>query len=330
MFLARSLNSIKRELPMTLHPQAKAYLENVLQQGRPGWHELSVDQAREIFQSLDPLCGPRPDLDRVEDLIATDDSSVQIPMRLYSSGKETDVADVADESPPVIIFFHGGGWVLGDLSTHDALCRRLAKESACTVIAVDYRLSPESQFPGPVNDCYAAVKYVADHQRELDVDASRMALVGDSAGGYLATMVALKIREQGGPPVRLQVLIYPVIEADFETPSYQSFADGHGLTRDTMRWFWQHFLGDADPVAASPLRADSLADLPPAIVITAEYDVLRDEGTRYAKRLFESGVDVDHWRIEGMLHGFVHFAGVFDPGIEVARQLANQVSQRLC
>ncbi|MCC9600883.1 alpha/beta hydrolase [Stieleria sp. JC731] len=306
---------------MTLHPQAKAYLENVAQQGRPGWHELTVAESRTIFQSLAPLCGPRPTLRRIENL-QTDSG---IKLRLYS-----DVpAEQSTDAPPVLMFFHGGGWVLGGLDTHDGLCRRLAKHSGCAVVAVDYGLSPENPFPGPVHDCFDATAWICEHQQKLAIDGSRLALVGDSAGGYLATTVAMMAQQQGSPAVDLQVLIYPVIEANFETASYQSFAEGYGLTRETMKWFWKHFLSGTDPAEASLMDRNGLSDLPTAFVITAEYDVLRDEGIAFAKRLSDSNVEVDLWRIEGMLHGFVHFAGVFDPGIEVIRQLGEQVGRRL-
>ncbi|OYP34925.1 alpha/beta hydrolase [Rhodopirellula sp. MGV] len=301
---------------MTLHPQAKAFIENIAQQGRPGWHELDVEESRELYRSLAPLCGPRPNLQRIEEL-QTDNG---IRLRLYCD---------ASDPRPVIMFFHGGGWVLGDLATHDGVCRRLAKESGCAVVAVDYRLAPEIQYPGPIDDCYAATEYVYQNAESLSVDASRLAVVGDSAGGYLASVVAIRSRDRGGPPIAQQVLIYPAVEANFDTGSYRSFAEGHGLTKATMQWFWDQFLGETDPAKASLLNTESLYDLPPGIVITAEYDILRDEGAAYAKRLAECGVDIDHWRIEGMLHGFVHFAGVFDPGVEVIRQLAKQIERKL-
>jgi len=263
------------------------------------------------------MCGDAPDVARVEN--HTLPSGVHV--RLYAHG---------DEPAPVIVFFHGGGWVLGNLETHDPMCRRLATESQCAVLAVDYGLSPENAFPGPIDDCYEATCFVADHADRMKIDATRIAVAGDSAGGHLAASVALRGRDRSGPPIALQALWYPVIEADFETESYQRFAEGFGLTRDSMKWFWQQFLGDhSEPNEASPAYAKSHRDLPPAIVVTAEYDVLRDEGVRYAQRLRDAGIDVTHRPVEGMLHGFLHFAGLFDTGVQVGRELAQEIGQRL-
>ena len=302
---------------MPLHPQAKAFVENLAEQNPPGWEELGVVAAREVFEAFEPMLGASPELSRVED--HTLPGGVRI--RLYS-----DQAAPA----PVVMYFHGGGWVLGNIQTHDPLCRRMAIDSGCTIVSVEYGLSPENPFPGPVNDCYQATETVIKHAAELNVDASRLAVAGDSAGGHLATSVAIRARDESGPTISLQVLLYPVIEPNFESSSYQEFAEGFGLTRNNMRFFWQQFLGEQDPYPdAAPNYAKSRSGLPPALIVTAEYDVLRDEGNRYARQLQQDGVDVSHSQCDGMLHGFLHFAGMFDRGIDVGRDIATEIGTRL-
>ncbi|QEG01171.1 Carboxylesterase NlhH [Stieleria maiorica] len=302
---------------MTLHPQAQAFVDTLAETDSPTWEELGVEKAREVFETFEEMCGEGPDLARVED--HTMPCGVQI--RLYCDRSET---------VPVTMFFHGGGWVLGNLRTHDALCRRLAKASGCAVVAVDYRLSPEHPFPIPVQDCYRATEYVVEHAARLGVDATRLAVTGDSAGGHLAASVAIKARDEAAFPIALQVLMYPVIEPNFDTASYRQYADGFGLTRDSMKWFWRQFLG-GKPAAreAVPCRAESHANLPPALIITAQYDVLRDEGDQYADQLRDAGVDVTHRQQQGMLHAFLHFAGIFDTGMEVGHQVAVEIGERL-
>ncbi len=302
---------------MTLHPQAQAFIDLITLNPRPGWEELGVDRAREVFLTFDPFYGEAPELSRVEDLHVGDGVNV----RLYSD---------RPGPAPAIMYFHGGGWVLGNLDSHDALCRRFARDSQCTVVAVDYRLSPESACPGPIEDCFRATRYVVEHADSLGIDASRIVVAGDSAGGHLATSVAIKARDASGPQIAMQVMLYPVIEPDFETQSYRQFESGFGLTRNNMRWFWEQFLGaSGNSPGAVPTASTTLSGLPPAIVVTAEYDVLRDEGDRYAALLRDAGVEVDHRQIPGMLHGFIHFAAMFDTGIEVGRQVARTIASRV-
>ncbi|MCS7466616.1 alpha/beta hydrolase [Stieleria sp. ICT_E10.1] len=302
---------------MPLHPQAKAFVDTLAEDDRPSWEELGVEKAREVFLTFEELCGDAPELARVEDHTMP----CGLRLRLYSD-QSTAV--------PVTMFFHGGGWVLGNLDTHDAFCRRLADASGCAVVAVDYGLSPENVFPGPIDDCYRATEYVVQNASRLNVDASRLAVAGDSAGGHLAASVAIRSRDWADFPIALQVLLYPVIEPNFETSSYREFADGFGLTRDNMRWFWSQFLGgQAGASEAAPSHAASHENLPPALVITAEYDVLRDEGNRYAQLLQRSGVEAQHQQHDGMLHAFLHFAGIFDTGMEVGQQVAAEIGRRL-
>ena len=215
---------------------------------------------------------------------------------------------------PVLVYFHGGGWVVGDLDSHDHVCRALARRTPSLVINVDYRLAPETAFPGPLDDCEAALRWTASHAAELGGSPDRIALGGDSAGANLAAGLALRLRERGGPAVDLQLLIYPVTDRNFETASYREFASGFGLSRANMQWFWECYVPDSsgipDPEAA-PLRAASLRGLPPAFVLTAEFDVLRDEGEAFARRLHKEGVPVRGLRFLGMNHGFIRMAAVF-------------------
>ncbi len=303
---------------MPLTSQAQAFLDAIAEQNPPGWEELSPQQGREIFESFVDLVGDGPKLVRVEDRTLPGDVSV----RIYS--------DTLAPNQPAAMYFHGGGWVLGNVRTHDAVCRRIAKASGCTVISVDYAPAPESPFPGPLHDCYSATSHVASHGADFGIDPDRIAVVGDSAGGNLAAALVLKARDEAGPSIKFQALIYPVIEPNFESESYTEFAEGHALTRTAMQWFWQQYLGERQPTPlASPSRAESLRGLPPAHVITAEYDVLRDEGESYAQRLSEAGVPTTTRRYDGNLHGFIHFAAAFDDGIRATDDLSQILKSQL-
>lgn len=287
---------------MPLHPQAQAFVDHLAREKPPGWEELGPEEARVAFNGFGEFFGKGPQLDAVEDMVIDGD----VPVRVYKPGQAGDL--------PVVMFFHGGGWVLGSVETHDALCRHLAKLSGAVVVSVDYGLSPENAFPGPLDQCYRATRHVSDNAADFGIHADRLFVAGDSAGGNLAAAVAIRARDEGGPSIAKQILIYPVIATDFETTSYQAFAEGHGLTRNSMIWFWRNYLtGHSDlNVPLADLRNHELAGLPPALVLTAEYDVLRDEGEDYADRLESAGVTVQRSRYDGMLHGFVHFAGLFD------------------
>ena len=222
------------------------------------------------------------------------------------------------------MYFHGGGWVIGSLETHDGTCRELAAGAGCVVVSVDYRLAPEHRYPAAAEDCYAATRWCAEHAAELAIDARRIAVGGDSAGGNLAAVVAQMARDRGGPGLVLQLLVYPVTDHDFGTASYRDNAAGYLLTAADMRWFWGHYLGDdtargAEPYA-SPLRAASLAGLPPALVITAELDPLRDEGEAYARALEAAGVAAKLHRYDGMIHGFFGMSAIMDQAVAAVRE----------
>ena len=229
-----------------------------------------------------------------------DGPASKIPLRIY-----TPKGGAARK--PGIVFFHGGGFVLCSLDTHDATCRQLAQGTDSVVVSVDYRLAPEAKFPAAPEDCYAATQWTALQARALGIDAGRIAVAGDSAGGNLAAVVALMCRDRGGHLPIHQLLIYPVTDFCFETASYSANGEGYFLSTDMMRWFWHHYLEtDADGAHphASPLRAPNLAGLPPATVLTAEYDPLRDEGRAYAQRLAAAGVPTQYTNYDGVFHGF--------------------------
>jgi acetyl esterase len=208
---------------------------------------------------------------------------------------------------PLLVFFHGGGWVVGDIATHDTVCRHLANRAECAVVSVDYRLAPEHKFPAAVDDAYTATAWVAENAAALGVDAGRLAVGGDSAGGNLAAVVCLMARDRGAPRISYQLLVYPATDAAMRHESIARFAEGHVLTRATMRWFYEQYLPSPEDAAdwrVSPLVAADLAGLPPAYVLTAGYDPLCDEGDAYAARLAAAGVPVEHRRFPGQIHGF--------------------------
>jgi acetyl esterase len=215
------------------------------------------------------------------------------------------------------LWFHGGGWVVGDLESADATARHLTLGAGCVVVSVDYRLAPEAKFPGPAEDCYAATRWVADHAAEIDVASNNLAVGGDSAGGNLAAGVCLMAKDRGGPRLGMQLLVYPVTDQNFQTDSYIENAEGYSLTRETMIWYWDHYLAndaDANNPYAAPLLAQDLQGQPPAVIITAEYDPLRDEGEAYAQRLEAAGVPATYTVYPGMIHGFFGMSAVVDKG----------------
>jgi acetyl esterase len=218
---------------------------------------------------------------------------------------------------PVLIYFHGGGWALGDKETHDRLIREIAIGANAAVVFVDYSRSPEARFPVAIEEAYAATKWVAENGKTINVDSSRLAVAGNSVGGNMSAAVTLLAKERGGPKINFQALFYPVTDADFDTPSYRQFAEGYFLTREAMKWFWNHYAPDVasrNQPTASPLRAsaDQFRGLPPALVITGECDVLRDEGEAYARKLTEAGVPVTATRYPGIIHDFVMLNAVTD------------------
>ena len=222
----------------------------------------------------------------------------------------------AEDGHAVTVFFHGSGFVICSIESHDDMCRQICRRAHCVVVSVDYRLAPENKFPAGPDDCLAATRWVAAHAVEIGADASRLAVAGDSAGGTMAAVTALRARDDGGPMVRAQLLLYPVTDhVSVQRPSYDERASGYGLTRDAMVWFWGHYLEHPDHGAhphASPMRADSLAGLPPAYVVTGDYDPLRDEGEAYAQGLQAAGVATELIRYADMNHGFLFWVGLIE------------------
>ena len=313
---------------MALDPQVQEVINLVIKSGRPAYHTLSPKDARQLFRETRPASTPTPpEIGAVKNLTA-DGPGGPIPLRVY---RPAGLASGA--SLPALVYFHGGGWVIGDLDTHDVQCRQVTAEAGITVVAVDYRLAPEHKFPAAVDDAWAATRWVVSHASELGVDGRRIAVAGDSAGGNLAAVVALLARDAAdGPAIALQVLVYPVTDLSSESKSYNDFAEGYMLTRDSMRWFKNHYLksaGDAEDWRASPIRAKSLAGLPPALVVTAGFDPLRDEGAAYAARLTEAGVRVDYVCYGGMIHGFVPMGRLIDTGNRAISHVAASLRQVL-
>jgi acetyl esterase len=310
---------------MTLDPQAQAVLDLVARAGRPPYFMLSPGEARQVFrETRQALLPPPPEMALVKDLTAEGPAG-PIPLRLFRPRG-------APPGAPALVYFHGGGWVIGDLDTHDVLCRQLAAWSDSVVVSVDYRLAPEQKFPAAVEDAWAATRWVAAHAGALDVDGDRLGVGGDSAGGNLAAVVSLMARDAGGPRLGFQLLIYPATDMAADLPSQIAFADGYLLTRDNMRWFIGHYVrgeGDVADWRASPLRAPSLAGLPPALVVTAGFDPLRDEGQAYARQLTEAGVRVDHVCYGGMLHGFFGMGGVVDTANRAIAHAGASIRQAL-
>ena len=299
---------------MPLDPQIKAVLEAMGALAMPSLSTVSPAVMRQAFEEQRSA---RPEGDSVAKVIDR-----QIP---GPDGKLTvRVYSPFGAGPfPVLTYFHGGGFVLCDLETHDSTCRGLTNAAQCVVVSVDYRLAPEAPFPAAPEDCYAATRWVAENALELDGDPARHAVAGDSAGGNLAAVVALMARDRGGPALVHQLLIYPVTDHSFDTPSYLDNAEGYFLTREMMQWFWGHYLkseADGMQALASPLRADDLSNLPSATVITAEFDPLRDEGEAYAARLEASGVPMELVRYEGMIHGFFGMTDTVDRAKEAVAQ----------
>ena len=277
---------------------------------------MTAQEVRTLFEQGNPP--PGEDVASVEDLEVPGPDG-PLPVRVYRP-------DGAAVPAPVVVFFHGGGWVLGSIATHDATCRGLANRTGAVYVSVDYRLAPEHPYPAAPEDCYAAPCWVADHAADLGVDPGRLAVAGDSAGGNLAAVVCQMARDRSGPAIAFQLLIYPVTDLDFDRwPSMEENADGPLLTREGMDWFARHYVGTlpftGDPYAA-PIRAADLSGLPPAHVATAGHDPLRDEGAGYAEALAAAGVTVGYDNFATMIHGFVGFADVVPAAGEARDRIA--------
>lgn len=289
---------------MPLDPQAQTILDLV---AAAGVVELTPDTdpqtVRDLFERL--TLPSTIAIEQVEDRTVPGPAG-PIPVRVYRPA--------GDAPQPVVVFFHGGGWVIGSLHTHDGICRALADALGCVVVSVDYRLAPEHPFPAAVDDAFAATRWVQEHAAELGGDPRRVAIAGDSAGGHLAAVSAIQARD-AEIPLAFQLLVYPAVEHEFDRPSMHENAEGYFVTTADMRWFYGHFLADGSQASdwrVSPIHAPDLAGLPPALVITAQYDPLRDQGRAYAEALRAAGNEVEERCYDGVFHGFFSMQSLLD------------------
>ncbi len=283
-----------------LEPAAKAFCEATAKQ--PYLYELGPEKGRAVVDEVQGGATPKLPVD-IEEFSVPGGPSGEVSIRILRPQGTT-------ETLPVVLYVHGAGWVFGNAHTHDRLCRQLAVGSQAAVVFPEYALAPEARYPTAIEEVYAVLLWIARHGLEYDLDAGRLAVAGDSVGGNMAAVTAILAKQRRGPAIRRQVLFYPVTDANFDTPSYREFAEGWFLRRDAMRWFWDQYTTDPaarNEITASPLRAtpDQLAGLPPALVLTAEADVLRDEGEAYANKLRAAGVPTTAVRFQGTIHDFV-------------------------
>ncbi|MEU9187992.1 alpha/beta hydrolase [Streptomyces sp. NPDC048484] len=308
---------------MALDAATTEFLTAMAEQGGKPLHELPLEQARELTAGLKDLFGEGPRMVRVEEHTVPTGEHQTVPVRFLLP---------REDPPAVVVYYHGGGWMLGSIDGFDALARRLAEGTGCAVALVDYRLAPEHPYPAAVDDAWAALSWVSEHLAGLAGGQVPLIVAGDSAGATLATVVARRARHRGGPPLSLQILVYPVTHYDLDTSSYTDPANQLLVTRDLMARFWDAYVPTPavrlEP-EASPLRADDLTGLPPALVITAEYDVLRDEGEAYAEKLRAADVPVRHRRFEGQMHGFFTMSGVLPGSAQGIAHIAAYLAHHL-
>ncbi len=305
-----------------LHPDVEKLLETIRLSGRPPFQKLSVAEARQAYSDGRAVLQPLPDeVAEVRDLTIPG-SGGPLPLRLYRGAGTSDAAAL-----PTLLYLHGGGWVLGDLDSHDGVCRRLANLAACRVVAVDYRLAPEHRFPAAIDDAAAALAWMAANAAALRIDPARLAVGGDSAGGNLAAVLALMGRDGTVPATACQLLLYPAVDLIMDSGSYARITEGVPLTAVTMRWFVDHYAPDAAQRLdwrASPLRTERLAGAPPALMLTVAHDPLADEGRAYAKRLEAEGVRVAALHLSDQIHGIATMGRVIaaaDPALRYAADM---------
>lgn len=310
-----------------LNPQARALLDLIASLGMPPMNTLPVAEARAQYRDRRYATQPAPpEVASVSDhRVPSADATIAV--RAYRP-MGSDPA----QALPVLVYYHGGGWTIGDLDTHDTLCRTLANASGCAVVSVDYRMGPEHRFPAAVDDAMASLRWVVAQALMLGIDPSRVAVGGDSAGGNLAAVVSLLARDRGGPSVKFQLLIYPATDQRANSESHRRNGEGYLLTSDMMTWFRSQYHAGADEFLdwrASPLLAESHANLPPALVLTAGYDPLVDEGQAYARALAQAGVPVESVCYEGQIHGFITMGKVIDEANEAVARCATALSTAL-
>ena len=310
-----------------LHPQTQALLDLMVERGVPPTHTLTPVEARAFYRERRGFTQPAPPaVAQVRDL-QSEGPHGAIPLRLYRPLGASESASL-----PVLVYYHGGGWVIGDLDTHDTLCRELSNGADCAVVAVDYRMGPEHRFPAAVDDCLAATRWVRSHAGELCLDATRLAVGGDSAGGNLAAVISIAARDAGDLPIAYQLLIYPATDQRRNTPSHTSNGQGYLLTTDTMDYFTGHYITDPAQYTdwrASPLLHTDLTRLPPALVLTAGYDPLRDEGAAYAEALTAAGNRATYVCFERQIHGFITMGKVLDEANSAVALCAAELKRAL-
>lgn len=305
---------------MPLHPEAAAFLQQLSRQKTLSVEAIPIEITRRAALLGSSASPDPPDLARVENLNLQRPDGTDLPIRIC--------VPQGTEPFPVCLYFHGGGWVLNSIDTHDDLVRRLAATSGCVFINVEYRLAPEFKYPAALEDAWFVLNWAHDRASELGCDPSRIAVAGDSAGGNLAAALCLLSRDRKGPEIGFQALIYPITDCDFDRPSYRENAEGYFLTRREMIWFWNHYVSSPEQMMepyASPLRAPSLRNLPPALILTAEYDPLRDEGEAYASALRDAGVGADLFRFDGMIHAFVRRVDQFKNAHVAIQKIAERL-----
>lgn len=310
---------------MTLDPQAQQFLEIAERSRRPLLESLAPVEARRFYDEMAALAGGEP-----PKVFAVRDMEIAgplgpIPLRIYTP------RDPEGSSMPVLIYYHGGGYVIGSRDSHDVPCRNLALEADCIVVSVDYRMAPEYPFPEPVEDCWAAATWIVHNAASFGGRADLVAVGGDSAGGNLATVMCLMAKERGGPVFVHQLLVYPGTDMTRNFPSHVELAEGYRLTKPLLDYFMGHYFSgenqDQTDVLCSPLFADDLSGLPPALIISAGYDPLRDENIAYYEKLRDAGVAVRHSHYPGMIHGFISMAGYLDAAKQCFRECGADLKQ---
>jgi acetyl esterase len=303
-------------------PKIQKFIDALNAKGGEPIYKMSPADARKVLETLQSQPVKRPDA-KIEDLTIPGGPTKEVPIRIVRP------ANYAGGTLPVVMYFHGGGWILGSKNTHDRLIREIANGANVALVFVNYTPSPEAKYPVPVEQAYAATKYIAENGGKMNLDSSRLAVAGDSVGGNMATVVAMLAKQRGGPQIAYQALLYPVTDANFETASYREFANGPWLSKAEMKWFWDAYAPDVavrKQPTASPLQAslDELSGMPPTLIITDENDVLRDEGEAYADKLMQAGVSVSAVRILGAIHDFAMLNPISDtPEARTAVQLMN-------
>jgi acetyl esterase len=303
----------------------RSFLKSLQQNPGPPIYTLSPDNARAVLSGLQASSPVQKLPADIENRTIPGDAK-EIPITIVRPQSSSN------ETLPVVVYFHGGGWVLGGFDTHERLVRELANKGNVAVVFVSYTLSPEAKYPVALEEAYAATKWVAKHGQTINVNSSRLAVAGDSVGGNMAATVALLAKQRSGPPIRFQLLFYPVTDANFETPSYMEYQEGYWLTREAMKWFWDNYVSNQTNLkepTVSPLQAsiEQLRGLPPTLIINGEFDVLRDEGEAYAHKLMEAGVPVTAGRYHGTIHDFVMLNALSDT--PAARGAIDQASHTL-